>query len=240
MGRGAWHVGEYGQHQPCYRSFGLDAQKKTLVARERNEAARAAWRAQAQQLAKEDLVFVDETGTTIALTPLYARAPKGQRAVGKVPRNYGANTTLLASLSRQGMGEAFILEGAADAVAFELYIEQILAPSLHSGQIVIMDNLSIHQGKRVRQAIEAKGCQLLFLPAYSPDLSPIEEAFSKLKAYLRRVGARTHEDLFEAIAAALLTVTPADARGWFKHCGYPTPAQSEPSSRLEMEELIAL
>jgi transposase len=184
-------------------------------------------------------VFVDETGTTIALTPLYARAPKGQRAVGKVPRNYGANTTLLASLSRQGMGEAFILEGAADAVAFELYIEQILAPSLRSGQIVIMDNLSIHQGERVRQAIEGKGCQLLFLPAYSPDFSPIEEAFSKLKAYLRRVGARTHEDLFEAIAAALLTVTAADARGWFTHCGYPTPTQSEPSSCSEMEELLA-
>ena len=122
------------------------------MARERNEAARAAWRAQAQQLAKPDLVFVAETGANIALTALYARAPRGQRAVGKVPRNYGANTTLLASLSRQGMGEAFILQGAADAVAFELYLEQILAPSLHSGQIVIMDNLSIHQGERVRQA----------------------------------------------------------------------------------------
>jgi transposase len=185
-------------------------------------------------------VFVDETGAHIAMTPLYAYAPRGQRAVGKVPRNYGANTTLMASLSRQGMGEAFILEGAADTVAFELYIEQILAPSLHSGQIVIMDNLSIHQGTRVRQAIEAKGCQLLFLPAYSPDLSPIEEAFSKLKAYLRRVGARTHEALFDAIAAALLTVTAADACGWFTHCGYPTPLQSEPPSCSAMEELIAL
>lgn len=130
------------------------------------------------------------------MTPWYAYAPRGQRAYGKVPRNYGANTTLMASLSRQGMGEAFILEGAADTVAFELYIEQILAPSLHPGQIVIMDNLSIHQSTRVRQAIEAKGCQLLFLPAYSPDLSPIEEAFSKLKTYLRQVGARTHEALF--------------------------------------------
>ncbi len=209
------------------------------MARERNEAARAVWREQAQQLAKQDLVFVDETGATIALTPLYARAPRGQLAVGKVPRNYGTNTTLMASLSRQGMGEAFILEGAADAIAFELYIEQILAPSLHSGQIVIMDNLSIHQGERVRQAIEAKGCQLLFLPAYSPDLSPIEEAFSKLKAYLRRVGVRTHEALFEAIAQALLTVTAQDARGWFTHCGYPTPIQSELPSCSEMEELIA-
>jgi transposase len=139
----------------------------------------------------------------------------------------------------QGFGTP-LLEGAADAVAFELYIEQILAPSLHPGQIVIMDNLSIHQGARVRQAIEAKGCQLLFLPAYSPDLSPIEEAFSKPKAYLRRVGARTHEALFDAIAAALLTVTSADARGWFTHCGYPTPLPSAPPSCSEMEELIAL
>ena len=182
---------------------------------------------------------MDEMGSHIAMTPLYAYAPRGHRAVGKVPRNYGANTTLMASLSRQGMGEAFILEGAADAVAFELYIEQILAPSLHSGQIVIMDNLSIHQGARVRQAIEAKGCQLLFLPAYSPDLSPIEEAFSKLKAYLRRVGARTHEALIDALTQALLTVTAADARGWFTHCGYPTPLQSEPPSCSETEDLIA-
>src|SRR2546430_11063998 len=118
------------------------------------------------------------------------------------------------SPSRQGMGEPLILKGAAEAVAFELYIEQILAPSLHSGQIVIMDNLSIHQGERVRQAIEAKGCQLLFLPAYSPDLSPIEEAFSKLKAYLRRGGARTHDALIDAITHALLTATAADAPGW--------------------------
>ena len=95
-----------------------------------------------------------------------------------------------------------------------------------------MDNLSIHQSARVRQAIEAKGCQLLFLPAYSPDLSPIEEAFSKLKTYLRRVGARTHEALFEAIADALLTVTAADACSWFTHCGYQTPIPPEPASLL--------
>jgi transposase len=209
------------------------------VAREQDEATRALWREQARQLAAQDLVFVDETGSHIALTPLYARAPRGQRAIGKVPRNYGANTTLIASLSRQGMGEAFILEGATDTAVFEVYIEQILVPSLRSGQIVIMDNLSSHQSVRVRQAIEAKGCQLLFLPAYSPDFSPIEEAFSKLKAYLRRVGARTHEALFEAITQALLTVTVADARGWFTHCGYPLPVQSEPAPCSETEELLA-
>ena len=201
--------------------------KKTLVAREQDETARADWREQARQLAPQDLVFVDETGTHIALTPLYARAPKGQRAVGKVPRNTGINTTLLASLSLDGMGEALILEGAADGLAFETSIEQVLVPSLRSGQMVVMDNLSIHQGKRVRLAIEAKGCQLLFLPAYSPDFSPIEQAFSKLKAALRRIGARSHEALFEAIAQAMKTITDADARGWFKHCGYPSATPAE-------------
>ncbi len=209
------------------------------MAREQDQEARTPWREQADWLARQDLVFVDETGAHIALTPLYAYAPRGQRAYGKVPRNYGANTTLIASLWRQGMGEALILQGAADTATFEVYVEQLLVPSLHPGQIVIMDNLSIHLSARVRQALEAKGCQLLFLPAYSPDLSPIEEAFSKLKAYLRRVGARTHEALEQAIAAALLTVTAADARGWFTHCGYPTPMASESPSHSDMEELIA-
>jgi transposase len=106
-------------------------------------------------------------------------------------------------------------------MAFELYVEQVLAPTLQAGQIVIMDNLHAHKSAQVRRTIEAKGCQLLFLPGYSPDLSPIEEAFSKLKTGLRRAGARTREALEEAIAQALLTITPQDAQGWFQHCGYP-------------------
>jgi transposase len=163
---------------------------------------------------------VDECGSNIALTPLYARAPQGERATGSVPRNRGKNTTLIASLSLQGIGAAMILEGSTNAVAFEIYVEQLLAPSLQAGQIVVMDNLRAHKGERVRQAIEAKGCQVLFLPGYSPDLSPIEETFSKLKMYLRRAGARTREALEEAICQALLTVTTQDARGWFGHCGY--------------------
>jgi len=191
-----------------------------VVASERNEEERAAWREQARQLDREQFVVVDECGSTIALTPLYARAPKGKRAVGAVPRNYGKNTTVIASLTLSGMGEALMLEGAADTIAFECSIEQVLAPSLKKGQIVVMDNSSIHQSTRARQAIEAKGCSLLFLPAYSPDLSPIEGAFSKLKAALRRAEARTQEALWEAIAHAMETITAQDARGWFTHCGY--------------------
>src|SRR5438128_1048322 len=138
--------------------------------------------------------------------------------------------TLIASLSLQGLGESLILDGSANGEVFEIYVEQILAPSLQPGQMVIMDNLSIHKGHKVRELIEARGCQLLFLPAYSPDFSPIEEAFSKVKAALRRVGARTHEALQQAIGQALLTVTAADAAGWFTHCGYP-PAPAELKTR---------
>ena len=210
----------------------MDAKKKTLRASEQNEATRIAWREQARQLLSQDLVFVDETGSHIAMTPLYAYAPRGQRAIGKVPRNYGANMTLMASLSMQGMGEALILDGAADAAAFEVYVEQLLAPSLKPGQIVILDNLSIHQGPRVRQAIEARGCRLLFLPAYSPDFSPIEEAFSKLKTFLRRQGVRTRDALQDAIAQALTLITAQDALGWFTHCGYPPPGLSEMGQSL--------
>jgi transposase len=163
---------------------------------------------------------VDECGSNIALTSIYARAPQGQRAKGSVPRNRGKNTTLIASLSLDGIGAAMILEGSVNTSAFEIYVEQLLAPSLHAGQIVVMDNLRAHKGERVRQTIEAKGGQVLFLPGYSPDFSPIEETFSKLKTNLRRTGARTREALEEAICQSLLTVTAQDARGWFGHCGY--------------------
>jgi transposase len=203
-----------------------------LRASEQNEAARAAWREQAAKLPTEALVVIDETGSQINMTPLYAYAPRGERAIGKVPRNYGANLTVIASLSLSGMGEAMLLDGSADAAAFEAYIEQILAPSLRPGQIVILDNLAIHLGPRVKNAIEAKGCQLLFLPAYSPDFSPIEEAFSKLKAILRRVGARTREALQEAIIEALPSITAQDALGWFRHCGYAASGASNTAQQL--------
>ncbi len=225
-------AGEPSHHESGHRELELDAKKKTLRASEQDEIARAAWREQARALESEQLVFLDACGSHIAMTPLYARSPRGTRAVGKVPRNYGANMTLIASWSLQGMGEALILDGAADASAFAVYLEQRLAPSLKPEQIVMLDNLSIHQGTRVKKAIEARGCRWLFLPAYSPDFSPIEEAFSKLKTLLRRAGARTREGLQEVIAQALTLMTAQDASGWFTHGGYP-PMSSELSSRKE-------
>jgi transposase len=187
--------------------------KKSLAATERNEEERAKWREQVKERDPSQLVFLDECGSNIALTTLYARAPKGERARGSVPRNRGKNTTLLASLTLEGLGAAMLIEGSVNAAAFEAYVEHLLVPSLHPGQIVVMDNLSVHKGARVRHLIEDKGCQVLFLPAYSPDFSPIEETFSKIKAFLRRAGARTREALEEAIAQALLTVTAQDAQG---------------------------
>lgn len=224
MGSVPWGPRQHVQSEPLHPSTGLDTQKKTVGATERSETDRTAWRDLAEYLPAKRLIFVDECGAHIALTPLYARAPRGQRAYGTVPCNRGANTTLIAGLSLEGIQAPFILEGAVDRLTFEAYVEQVLAPSLEPGQIVVLDNLSVHTGERVRQAITARGCQLLLLPTYSPDLTPIEEAFSKLKAFLRRVGARTREALVAAIGAGLETITEQDAHGWFGHCGYPPKA----------------
>ncbi len=171
------------------------------------------------------LVFVDESGTNLAMTPRYGRAPRGERVVGAVPRNHGANTTLFAALSLDGITAAMTLEGAADRAAFDVFVEHVLGPTPTPGQLVIWDNLSVHKSVTAARLLAARGCRVLFLPPYSPDFAPIEQAFSKLKTALRRTGARTREALEEAIAAALATVTDADAQAWFAHCGYPIPAQ---------------
>ena len=165
-------------------------------------------------------VFVDECGTNTGMTPSRARSPRGERAYGKAPRNRGKNTTLLASMGLEGMGPCLTVEGGTTKAVFEAYVERVLAPSLSPGQVVVMDNLSAHKGERARELIEGRGCELLFLPSYSPDFSPIEEAFGKVKAVLRRVEARTKGALVVAIGRALDAVAPEETRGWFGHCGY--------------------
>jgi transposase len=157
---------------------------------------------------------------------LRARAPRGRRAYGKVPRNRGKNTTLIAAITLEGgMGEAMTIEGATDTEVFETYVEEFLAPTLEAGEVVVLDGLGAHRTERVRELVEATGAELLFLPSYSPDLNPIEEAFSKVKGLVRKAGARTREALVEAIAAALSTVTLEDAVGWFAHAGYESRCQ---------------
>jgi transposase len=176
---------------------------------ERDEWLRAAWRATvARQIATERLVFVDEMGANTSLHPLYAWAPRGERARCSVPRNRGPNTTLLASMTSEGMGPCLAVQGATTRIVFEAYIEKVLVPSLRRGQVVVMDNLSAHKGERVRALIESAGCELLYLPPYSPDFSPIEEAFSKVKGLLRKAGTRSREALVEAIGEAFSMRSP--------------------------------
>jgi transposase len=170
---------------------------------------------------KEAGVLKDESGFHTSMSRLRARAPKGKRAYGKVPRNRGKNQTLIAAITLQGaMGESMTLEGATDAEAFEAYVEHFLAPSLREGQVVVLDGLGAHRTEKVRELVQARGADLLFLPSYSPDLNPIEEAFSKIKALVRKAGARMREALVEAIGRALAAVTPEDAASWFGHAGY--------------------
>jgi transposase len=144
-----------------------------------------------------------------------------------VPRNRGKNTTLLASMTTEGMGPCVAVVGATTRGAvFETFVERLLAPALSPAQVVVMDNLGAHKGERVRELIQERGCELLYLPPYSPDLNPIEEAFSKVKGLLGRTGARTRDALIEAMGRALDAVTAEDARGFFEHRGYGLPAQS--------------
>jgi transposase len=171
------------------------------------------------------LVFVDEMGTHTCLASLYAYAPIGQRAFFEIPRNRGANTTLLTSLHQEGMGPSMAVEGATTSRVFETYVERLLAPALRPGQVVVMDNLGAHRPRRIRELIEERDCELIYLPPYSPDLNPIEEALSKIKHILRKIGARTKEALIEAMGQALGAVSAQDVRGFFVHCGYRTPAQ---------------
>lgn len=155
------------------------------------------------------------------MTRLRARAPKGKRAYGEVPRNRGKNTTLIAAITLEGaMSAPMTVEGATDTQAFEAYVEHFLAPTLEKGQVVVLDGLGAHRPSRIRELIEARGADLVFLPSYSPDLNPIEEAFSKVKHLVRKEGRRVREALVEAIGRALAAITAEDAAGWFAHAGY--------------------
>lgn len=199
---------------------GLAAKKKTLTASERDEARRAAWRAEAAPLPPEDLVFLDETGSHLGYTPTHARAPRGERAYAVTKQNRGENKTVLAALTLDGPGPIMRFDGPMTADRFEAYVIHRLVPTLRPGQIVVLDNLSAHHSERARAAIEACGARLWHLPPYSPDFNPIEEAFSKVKQLLRRAKARTEDALRSATWAAFATITTTDIAGWFSHCGY--------------------
>jgi transposase len=166
------------------------------------------------------LKFVDESGVNLAMTRRYGRAPRGTRVIGSVPQNYGQNVTMLGTLGAQGIQAVMTVEGATDAEVFRTYVKRVLGPTLRPGDIVVMDNLRAHKAVGVQQALARRGARLLYLPPYSPDLSPIEPCWSKVKTALRKAKARVRDALDTAITRALNTITVTDAHSWFAYCGY--------------------
>ncbi len=195
-----------------------------MIAREQDAAERAAFRAEIAQIDPATLIFVDETATSLRLTPRRGRSPRGERLVDRVPRGRWESVTYLASFSLAGVGPSVLLPGALDRQALDVFVAEQLAPRLAPGQTVIWDNLSVHKSAQARALIEDAGCRLRFLPRYSPDCNPIEQAFAKLKTDLRRQRPRTFNELVDATGAAIDRLTPRDAAGFFTAAGYPTPS----------------
>jgi transposase len=182
--------------------------------------ARRAWTKAAPRFDPARLVFLDETWATTALTRPRGRCPRGERLVCPVPHGRWRTTTFLCGMRADGLVAPLVLDGAIDGPTFLAWVEQMLAPTLRPGDTVVADNLGSHKVAGVREAIEARGASLLYLPPYSPDLNPIELAFSKLKRLLRAAAARTADALCDAIGAALGHFTPAECANYLRHCGY--------------------
>jgi transposase len=180
--------------------------------------ARQRFQSRLNRIAPRDLVFVDESGVRTDLTRRYGRAPKGERVPEAVPHGHWKVLTILAALSTNGIQASMTVEAATDADVFLTFVEHVLAPALRPGQIVVMDNLSAHKQPQVRRLLAARRCRLWYLPPYSPDLNPIELAWSKLKTFLRAVKARLRPALEQAVGEGLRTITSVDAGNWFRHC----------------------
>lgn len=206
------------------RETELNAQKKTLHPNEKETERVQKERLEFWQLVRgflaQDLIFLDESGVNLALTRLYARAPKGKRAHGKRPSKRGKRVSIISAISLSEVMTHFNVMGSTDGLTFEAFISQQLVSKLWKGACVMMDNCSIHKGEAVRELIEEAGAKLIFLPPYSPDFSPIENCFSKIKSILRSVGARSYLELVEAIEQAFSQVSLEDLRNWFAHCCY--------------------
>lgn len=183
-------------------------------------AKRTAFAAWQKTIDPARLIVVDESGSTISMTRTHGYSLRGQRVSERVPRNRGTVTTILAALTLCGLEVAMTVVGGTNGDVFLAFVLQVLLPIVKPGDIVLLDNLKAHKDERVKEAIEAAGAQLVFLPPYSPDFSPIEPAFSKVKACLRRLKARTRPRLDAAIGLSMELITPDDAYGWFKHCGF--------------------
>lgn len=226
-----WRVGERGDDRTsCKGSVEVLAKKKTVVPTERQRASVVDHRAQflddIRKIPAHKLVFIDETGSHIAMTPEYARAPVGRRAIAHVPRNRGVVTTVIGALTERGLTALMAVEGGTSTDVFLDFVCGHLVSTLRPGDVVVMDNLAAHHAKSVRNVIESCGAHILFTPSYSPDLNPIELYWSKFKSLLKGLGARTNQALRAALHVASSLITRSDIRGWFRHCfflkGQPT------------------
>jgi len=198
--------------------------KKTFKAAEQNRPdvvlARGLWQWLTGDIDVSRFIFIDESGAKTNMARLYGRAFGGARVFASVPHGHWCSTTMIAAVGTWGTRAPFVFEGAMDREMFRAYVKEILVPELKAGDIVVMDNLSCHKDEKARGYIEKAGACVWYLPPYSPDFNPIEKMWSKVKAFLRKVAARTEEALFQAIKEALAVITLSDIKGWFKSCGY--------------------
>ena len=205
-------------------AHGTATEKKSLHAQEQDteegRRRRQEWWNTVSAIASEKLIFLDESGVTTEMTRAYGRARRGERVSEGTPAGHWKTLSILSAIGTVGLVATMIIEAPTDGEVFLCYLEQVLGPQLTPGQTVVMDNLAAHKVHGVREMIEARGAKLLYLPPYSPDFNPIEKAWSKLKQHLRRVKARTLEQLHQTLAQALPTITPGNAQAWFHHCGY--------------------
>lgn len=175
------------------------------------------------------LIFLDESAVNTAMTPTHGRAPRGERVIDHVPRGYGEQTSIVGALSfGRGLIAVMTLTGAVDTLAFDAYLARVLGPRLRKGDVVVLDNLNVHKASQVEEVAAGRGARVVWLAPYSPDFSPIEQCWSKIKTCLRAAKARTREELEKALAEAITLVTKADIRGWFKHCGYKVASVGMP------------
>jgi transposase len=207
----------------------ISRKKKTFHASERDtpevQQERKEFQEDKPNMPVSKLIFIDESGINTGMARTYGRAPIGQRVEGAKPRNTGANISLVGALRLSGITAIMMLQGAIDGAAFTPFVEDLLVPTLRPGDLVLIDNLNIHKGKEVEKAIQATRAELKYLPRYSPDFSPLENCWSKLRELLRGMAARTVETLEESVKNALNQITEKDVRGWFKHCGYCIPPE---------------
>ena len=203
---------------------GLSRKKKNLVATEQKSDRVVLLRSEFARVQKsfdpERLVFIDEAGTHISMTPTHGWAPRGQRLYDHVPRNRGTVTTILGALTIAGLEAVMTVEGSTNTAVFHSFVTEVLAPRLNPGDIVVLDNLSAHRNGATKAFLRSMGVEMVFLPPYSPDMNPIEECWSKVKSALRRLAARTTKLLDQAVATAADAIRPEDAAGWFAHAGY--------------------